>query len=95
MFDPDAFEKGYLVKVNESLKESSERTDDLDTGIKDETETIDLYDDFMKKDCFDETDKKLIKGIRDDEKDHRRILRDMKAGKKNIHADESLKESTN
>ena len=93
LFDPDAFEKGYLVKVDESLKESTERTDDLDTGIKDETETIDLYDDFMKKDCFDETDKELIKGIRDDEKDHRRILRDMKAGKKNIKAYESLKES--
>lgn len=82
-----------IEDVKDELKESAERTDDLDTGIKDETETIDLYDDFMKKDCFDETDKELIKGIRDDEKDHRRILRDMKAGKKNIHAEESLKES--
>ena len=80
------------LRRRNKVNEAAEKDRDLDMGIKDETETIELYDRFASDDdLFDARERELIRGIRDDEKDHRRILRDIKAGKKNIHAEESLK----
>ena len=65
----------------ESLKEADERNADLDKGIKDEQETINLYDKMSKKKVFNGVEKDQIKEIRNDEKDHKRLLKKIKDGK--------------
>ena len=63
------------------LKEEDERNADLDKGIKDEQETINLYDKMSKKKVFNGVEKDQIKEIRNDEKDHKRLLKKIKDGK--------------
>lgn len=91
-----AFSHGPIevyYSLDESLKEEDERTADLDKGIKDEQETIELYDKMSKKKVFNVVEKDQIKEIRDDEKDHKRLLKKIKDGKLTKVEESLLKES--
>ena len=78
-----------VEKLTEEAADESkdERLEQLNAGIKDEQEAIAYYNAELAKDYYSDEEKALLREIRDDEKDHEKILKEMKAGKKNIKAD--------